>query len=87
MSVSSMCDAGHHVIFTSEGGWIYNLLDGSYTRFERQDDVYMLGLWISSKDATGKSPETSGNIDEYEQAAYQAWKNTMKQAGVIRPGA
>ena len=28
MAVSQTCDAGNHVLFTSDGGWIYNLIDG-----------------------------------------------------------
>ena len=54
MSVSQMCDTGSVVQFDSEGGWIHNLTDKSWTRFERRHNVFELILWLSSSDACGE---------------------------------
>ena len=54
MAVSQTCDAGNHVLFTSDAGYVYNLTDGGITRFERNNNVYELDMWIRSCDANGK---------------------------------
>ena len=54
MAVSQTCDAGNHVLFTSDGGYVYNPVDGGVTRFERTNNVYELGMWNKSSDANGK---------------------------------
>ena len=56
MSVSQMCDTGSVVQFDSEGGWIHNLTDKSWTRFERRHNVFELILWLSSSDACAERP-------------------------------
>ena len=85
MAVSQTCDAGNHVLFTSDGGWVYNLADGGSTRFERHNNVYELGMWLTSNDANGKPPETSGSSDDIAHSAYQAFKDVMRQSGFTRP--
>ena len=56
MPVSQMCDTGSVVQFDSEGGWIHNLTDKSWTRFERRHNVFELILWLSSSDACAERP-------------------------------
>ena len=86
MAVSQTCDAGNHVLFTSDGGWIYNLIDESATRFERLNNVYELGMWLTSSDANGKPQEASGSTDDLANSALQAFKDVLKQSGFTRPG-
>ena len=52
-SITQTCDAGIYVICTSDGGYIYSLIDGSYTRFERHSNTYELDLRLTAKDASG----------------------------------
>lgn len=52
-SITQTCDAGNHVIFTSDGGYVYSLTDGSYIRFERHSNIYELDLWLKADDANG----------------------------------
>ena len=40
-SITQTCDQGNHVIFTLDAGFIYSLIDGSYTRFERHSNTYI----------------------------------------------
>ena len=42
MSVSRICDTGHRVICTSEGGYIEHIETGQTTKFERRGGVYVL---------------------------------------------
>ena len=86
MAVSQTCDAGNHVLFTSDGGWVYNLVDGSSIRFERHNNVYELGMWLTSNDANGGPQESSGTTDDLAYSALQAFKDVMKQPGFTRPG-
>ena len=86
MVVSQTCDAGNHDLFTSDGGWVYNLADGSSTRLERHNNVYELGMWLTSNDANGKPQEASGTTGDLVYSALQAFKDVMKQSGFNRPG-
>ena len=52
-SITQTRDAGNEVIFTSDGGYIYSLTDGIYTRFERHSNIYELDLWLKAEDANG----------------------------------
>ena len=45
-SVARMCDKGNRVVFEADGGYIMNLADGRYTRFERKDNVYVMSTWV-----------------------------------------
>ena len=38
-SITQTCDARNEVTFASDGGHIYSLADGSYTRFERHSNI------------------------------------------------
>lgn len=49
MSVSRICDAGHRVVFTKEGGYIENLMDGKRTTFPRVDNVYRLKVDLAEE--------------------------------------
>ena len=60
MSVSQICDQGNTVQFDSAGGWIHNLIDKSWTRFERRHNVFELDLWLTSSDACGETQEATG---------------------------
>ncbi len=60
MSVSQICGMGNTVQFDSEGGWIHNLTDESWTRFERRHNVFELDLWLTTSDAYGKPQEATG---------------------------
>ena len=42
MSLSRICDAGHHVVFLKNGGYIEHEWTGQRTEFAREDDVYLL---------------------------------------------
>ncbi len=59
MAVSQTCDAGNHVLFTSDGGWIYSLVDGSTTPFQRNENIYELGMWLHVDDANGQPKKSS----------------------------
>ena len=86
MAVSQTCDAGDHVLFTSDGGYVYNLVDGSATRFERHNNVYELGMWIKSSDANGEPQGTGSTMDEAAYSALQAIQGVMRQTGFPWPG-
>jgi hypothetical protein len=47
-SVSEICDSGNQVIFGRNGGCIYNMSTGSRTYFGREENVYVLDLWVMS---------------------------------------
>ena len=79
MAVSQTCDAGNHVLFTSDGGWIYNLVDGSTTPFQRNENIYELGMWLHVDDANGKPQEDSGTEDEMQYAAFLSWQEALKK--------
>jgi len=49
----------NEVTFTSDGGYIYSLTDGSYTRFERHSNIYELDQWLRTSDAHGKPQDGS----------------------------
>ena len=73
MAVSQIAGAGNIIQFASDVGWIYNLTDGSWTRFERHKHVFELDMWLTSSDANGK-PQV-------------AFKDAVKgQPGFTRPG-
>ena len=52
-SITQTCGQGSLVIYASDGGYIYSLIDGSHTRFERHSNVYELDLWLRAEDANG----------------------------------
>ena len=43
-SVSATCDKGNWVVYTPQGGFIYNMQTGERTNFERQGGIYQLDL-------------------------------------------
>ena len=49
-SNTQTCGNGN-IVCASDGGYIYSLNDGSYTRFERHSNVYELDLWLKTEDA------------------------------------
>ena len=51
--ITQTCDQGNVVVCQSNGGYIYSLIDGSYTHFERHSNVYELDLWLRAEDANG----------------------------------
>lgn len=56
-SVTQTCDAGNLVIYASEGGYTYILVDGSRTYFGRHSIVYEL-------DQRLKTEDTNGSVDK-----------------------
>ena len=42
LSLSRICDAGHHVVFWTDGGYIEHGRTGHRTEFAREDNVYLL---------------------------------------------
>ena len=53
-SVARMCDMGNRVVFESNGGYVMNMADGRYTKFERRGNVYVLQTWVK-RPIAGKS--------------------------------
>ena len=49
MSVSKVCDAGHRVIFTKEGGYIEHEATGQRTTFSRCGGVYSLSANLDNQ--------------------------------------
>jgi hypothetical protein len=56
MSVARICDAGHEVVFTAEGGRIKHLGSGQVTKFQRVDNVYRLRVNLPSGFARPGNP-------------------------------
>ena len=57
-AVSQTCDNGNWVVYTPEGGFIWNLKTGGKTNFERRGGIYELDLWVKDADLNGGSPST-----------------------------
>ena len=57
-AVSETCDNGNWVVFTPEGGFIWNLRTGGQTTFERRGGIYELDLWVKDSDRTGGNQST-----------------------------
>ena len=49
MSVARICDAGHRVVFTKDGGSIQHEVSGQTTKFKRVDNVYRLKVGIADE--------------------------------------
>ena len=49
MSVARICDAGHRVIFTKDGGTIEHEVTGQTTKFKRIDNVYRLKVGVAEE--------------------------------------
>ena len=47
MSVAKICDAGHTVTFTSDGGVIRNNKSGEETKFRRENNVYRMTVKLN----------------------------------------
>ena len=47
MSVAKICDAGHTVTFTTEGGVIRNIKSGDETKFQRENNVYKMTVKLN----------------------------------------
>ena len=54
-SVSATCDKGNWVVYTPQGGFIYNLQTEEQTFFERRDGIYELDIWIKDEGNQGSS--------------------------------
>ena len=50
MSVAKICDAGHTVIFTADGGYIRNTLTGDETAFRCENNVYRMQVRVNETD-------------------------------------
>ena len=57
-AVSQTCDNGNWVVYTPEGGFIWNLKTGGNTNFERRGGIYELDLWVKDADLAGGSTST-----------------------------
>ena len=58
MSVTTVTDQGHDVLFQSDGGYVYNQATGKCIRFERRNNVYHIDLWMTSEDANGTGSQS-----------------------------
>ena len=47
LSVAKICDAGHTVMFTSDGGVIRNIKSGEETQFRREHNVYRMSVKVN----------------------------------------
>ena len=47
MSVAKICDAGHTVTFTTDGGVIRNKTSGEETKFRRENNVYRMTVKLN----------------------------------------
>ena len=47
MSVAKICDAGHTVTFTTDGGVIRNNQSGEETKFRRENNVYRMTVKLN----------------------------------------
>ena len=45
-SVTKICDRGNRVVFDSQGGYIENYASGVQTRFSRQNNVYVMDMYV-----------------------------------------
>jgi hypothetical protein len=45
-SVSKMCDKGNRVVFELEGGYAQNIATGMKTKFARQNNVYVMDMYL-----------------------------------------
>ncbi len=48
-SVTKICDRGNRVIFDNKGGYIENLATGVQTRFCRQNNVYVMEMYLEEE--------------------------------------
>ena len=51
-SVTKICDRGNRVVFDSQGGYIENYASGVQTRFSRQNNVYVMDMFVEETAAT-----------------------------------
>ena len=66
-SVSSTCDKGNWVVYTSKGGFILNCETGDRTYFDRVGGIYELDLWVSREpDPGGFQGPAPTNVSQYE---------------------
>ena len=49
MSVAKICDAGHTVTFTHDGGVIRNNQSGEETKFRRENNVYRMTVKLNER--------------------------------------
>ena len=57
-AVSRICDKGNVVVFSQDGGYVENLA-GARTYFRRENNVYMMGLYMQAPMRTTSSTSTS----------------------------
>ena len=56
MSVAKVCDAGHTVLFTKQGGTIKNEKTGELTTFRRDNNVYRLTVKLDNAKGASDFP-------------------------------
>ena len=49
-SVARICDAGHRIVFTKNGGTIEHEVTGQTTKFKRVDNVYRLKVGVVAEE-------------------------------------
>ena len=57
-SVTKICDRGNRVVFSAEGGYIENLATGVQTSFMRQNNVYVMEMYV--EEPSGAAAIASG---------------------------
>ena len=45
-SVTKICDKGNRVIFEADGGYVENYATGVRTKFQRQNNVYVMEMYV-----------------------------------------
>ena len=58
-STSAICDKGNWVVYTPQGGFIFNLTTGERTSFERRGGIYEFDLWMRNEDNRESSSPSS----------------------------
>jgi hypothetical protein len=58
-SVTKICDRGNRVVFDAKGGYIENFATGVQTRFSRQNNVYVMDMYLE-EGTTTTTATTSG---------------------------
>ena len=86
MSVSQVADAGNIVLMDSQGGWVYSLLDESWTRIRRYNNVYELDWWLTSDEANGTPPGDSSPTEAFAHTMLETFKDVLMKSGFTRPG-
>ncbi len=54
-SVTKICDRGNRVVFDAKGGYIENFATGVQTKFSRQNNVYVMDMYLEEATTTANT--------------------------------